>query len=52
LDQLNDCGSGGLSIGDDDPDLALFGDGDLIRFELFGEAAITVMARDFTPARH
>lgn len=48
LDQLNEPGSGSLTLQNDDPDLALISDGDLIRVEHYGWAALSFLAQDFT----
>lgn len=48
LDQLNEAGSGSIVLQNDDPDLAAIVDGDLIRFEHYGYAAMCVIAQDIT----
>lgn len=45
-DRLNDVGSGQLVLANDDPQLALVNDGDLVRFELYGEAAMSWFVED------
>lgn len=40
-EQLGEAGSGSVTVLNDDPDLALVRDGDVIRFELYGEAAFS-----------
>jgi hypothetical protein len=48
LDNLNEPGSGSLILQNDDPDLALIQDGDLIRFEHYGYAAMAIVVQDDT----
>jgi hypothetical protein len=45
---MGEAGSGSVTLLNDDPDLALIRDGDIIRFELYGEAAFSfvVTGRD------
>lgn len=47
-EQMGEAGSGSVTLLNDDPDLALIRDGDIIRFELYGEAAFSfvVTGRD------
>jgi hypothetical protein len=40
-EQLGEAGSGSVTLLNDDPDLALIRDGDVVRFELYGEAAFS-----------
>lgn len=46
LDQLNDTGSGRVTLKNDDVDLALVQFGDLIRFSVRGYAALTAIIED------
>lgn len=45
IDQLNEPGSGSIVVQNDDADLASIGDGDVIRFDLHGEAAMAILVR-------
>lgn len=47
LDELNEPGSASVVLQNDDPDLSDIEDDDLIRFELYGWSAFTMLARDF-----
>lgn len=47
-EQVGDAGSGSLTVMNDDPDLALVRDGDVIRFELHGQAAFSWVVADRT----
>lgn len=40
-DQFGEAGSGSVTLLNDDPDLELINDGDVVRFELYGEAAFS-----------
>jgi hypothetical protein len=45
-EQLNEAGSGSLVVQNDDPDLAEVQDGDVVRFELYGWAAFSMLIRE------
>ena len=45
-EQLGEAGSGSVTMMNDDPDLALVRDGDVIRFELHGDAAFSFVVTD------
>lgn len=46
LDQLNEAGSASLILQNDDPDLALIQGGDLVRFDHYGYAAMTMLVTE------
>jgi hypothetical protein len=46
LDQLNDTGSGSIDLPNDSPAIPLIGEDDLIRFEVNGWAAQTILVND------
>ena len=47
IDQLNDAGSGSIVLDNDDEDLGDFGEGDMIRFDVHGQPAMMILAREF-----
>lgn len=45
-EQIGEAGSGSVTLMNDDPDLALVRNGDVIRFELYGEAAFSFVVAE------